>query len=127
MLEQYLQMFANLQTDRGRDRYPEITCHRAPHKPFLLLSIIGLIAQGRITENVIEPSCELGFGSDHDNNTKSRRKNRRAAPSKGLKLHFQHQMESSRTKTWENWELRLGRNTRMDMQSLLLLCYSHYA
>jgi hypothetical protein len=30
-------MFANLRTDR--DRYPEITYHRAPHKPFLLLSV----------------------------------------------------------------------------------------
>jgi predicted restriction endonuclease len=127
MLKQFLQMFANLWTDRGRGRYHEITYHRAPHKPFLLLSVIDLIAQGRITQNLIEFSCELGFGSDRDNNLKSRRKNRRAAPSKGLKLHFQHKEESSRTKTWENWELRLGRNTRMDMQSLLLLCYSHYA
>jgi hypothetical protein len=37
MLEKYLQQFANLRTDRGRDRYPEITYHHAPHKPFLLL------------------------------------------------------------------------------------------
>jgi putative restriction endonuclease len=59
MLEQYLQMFAKLRTDRGRDRYPEITYHRAPHKPFLLLSIMDLIAQGRITENLIEPCYEL--------------------------------------------------------------------
>jgi putative restriction endonuclease len=59
MLEKYLQMFSNLRTDRGRDRYPSITCHRAPHKPFLLLSVIDLIAQGRITENLIEPSYEL--------------------------------------------------------------------
>ena len=59
MLERYLQMFANLRTDKGRDRYPGITYHRAPHKPFLLLSIIDLIAQGRITENLIEPSYEL--------------------------------------------------------------------
>jgi putative restriction endonuclease len=58
-LEKYLQMFRNLQTDRGWDRYPEITYYRAPHNPFLLLSIIDLIAQGRITENLIEPSCEL--------------------------------------------------------------------
>ena len=56
MLEKYLQMFANLRTDRGRDRYPAITYHRAPHKPFLLLSVMDLIAQGRITENRIEPS-----------------------------------------------------------------------
>jgi len=59
MLEKYLQMFANLRTDRGRDRYPEITDHRAPHKPFLLLSVMDLIAQGRITQNLIEPSYEL--------------------------------------------------------------------
>lgn len=58
MLDQHLQMFAKLRTDRGRDRYPEITYHRAPHKPFLLLSVMDLIAQGRITENLIEPSYE---------------------------------------------------------------------
>jgi putative restriction endonuclease len=59
MLEQYLQMFAKLRTDRGRDRYPEITYHRTPHKPFLFLSMMDLIAQGRVTENLIEPSYEL--------------------------------------------------------------------
>ena len=65
MLERYLQMFANLRTDKGRDRYPEITYHRAPHKPFLLLSIIDLIAQGRITQNLIEPSYRiLGDGPE---------------------------------------------------------------
>jgi hypothetical protein len=37
MLEKYLQMFGKFRTDKGRDRYPEITYHRAPHKPFLLL------------------------------------------------------------------------------------------
>ena len=59
MIEQYLQMFANLRTDKGRGRYPASTYRRAPHKPFLLLSIMDLIAQGRITENLIEPSYEL--------------------------------------------------------------------
>jgi len=59
MLENYLQMFGELRTDRGRDRYPEIACHLAPHKPFLLLSVMDLIAQGKITENLIEPSFEL--------------------------------------------------------------------
>jgi predicted restriction endonuclease len=59
MLERYLLMFANLRTDRGRDRYPEITYRRAPHKPFLLLSVMDLIAQGHITQNLIEPSYEL--------------------------------------------------------------------
>jgi len=56
VLEKYLKMFAKLRTGRGRDRYPEITYHRAPHKPFLLLSVIDLIAQGRITQDLIEPS-----------------------------------------------------------------------
>jgi putative restriction endonuclease len=59
MLEKYIQMFARHRTDRGRNRYPEITYHRAPHKPFLLLSFMDLMAQGRITKNLIEPSCEL--------------------------------------------------------------------
>jgi hypothetical protein len=30
MLEKYLQMFAKLGADKGRDRYPQITYHRAP-------------------------------------------------------------------------------------------------
>ena len=59
MIEQYLQMFANLRTDKGRGRYPASTYRRAPHKPFLLLSVMDLVAQGRITENLLEPSYEL--------------------------------------------------------------------
>lgn len=50
MLEKFLQMFAKLPTDKGWDRYPEITYHRPPHKPFLLLSSMDLIAQGGIGE-----------------------------------------------------------------------------
>jgi putative restriction endonuclease len=50
MIEKYLQMFGRLRTDRGKDRYPDITYHRAPHKPFLLLYVMNLIAQGRIGE-----------------------------------------------------------------------------
>jgi putative restriction endonuclease len=60
MLETYLQMFSKLRTDRDRDRYPEITYHRAPQKPFRLLSVMDFIAQGRNTENLIEPTYELG-------------------------------------------------------------------
>ena len=55
MIETYLHGFANLRTDRGRNRYPAVTLHRAPHKPFLLLSVMDLIAQGIITDNFIEP------------------------------------------------------------------------
>jgi putative restriction endonuclease len=59
MLEKYTDLFSKLRAHGGRDRYPAITCHRAPHKPFLLLSVMDLIAEGRITRNFIEPSLEL--------------------------------------------------------------------
>ena len=59
MLEKYTKMFSNLRTDKGRNRYPAITKHRAPHKPFLLLSVMDLIAQGQITTNFIAPSFDL--------------------------------------------------------------------
>jgi putative restriction endonuclease len=59
MLKKYIKQFSSLRTDRGRDRYPAITCHRAPHKPFLLLSVMDLIAEGQITRNFIAPSYEL--------------------------------------------------------------------
>lgn len=57
--EAYLHKFSHLNTDRGRHRWTALTCFRAPHKPFLLLSIMDLIAQGQITENFIAPSFEL--------------------------------------------------------------------
>ena len=59
MLGDFLEKLSNLRTDRGRDRYPATTNHRAPHKPFLLLSIPDLIAQDIIQGNFIEPSFEL--------------------------------------------------------------------
>ena len=59
MLEKYLRMFANLRTDKNRKRWSALTCFQAPHKPFVLLSVMDLIAQGQITKNFIEPSLEL--------------------------------------------------------------------
>jgi putative restriction endonuclease len=59
MLEKYLNKFSRLRTDRNRNVYPAITYHKAPHKPFLLLSVMDLIAQGQITQNFIPPSFEL--------------------------------------------------------------------
>jgi len=59
MLEKYLKTFANLRSDKNRNRYPAATCHRAPHKPILLLSVMDLIEQGVISENFVEPSFEL--------------------------------------------------------------------
>jgi putative restriction endonuclease len=58
-LAQYLKTISRLRSDKNRKRWSELTTHRAPHKPFLLLSIMDLIAQGSITENFIEPSFEL--------------------------------------------------------------------
>ena len=58
-LDQYLKSFSRLRTDKNRKRWSALTTHKAHHKPFLLLSIMGLIAQGAITENFIEPSFEL--------------------------------------------------------------------
>ena len=49
MLEKYLKSFSNLRTDKNRKRYPALTDHRAPHKPFFLLSVMDLMAQGQIT------------------------------------------------------------------------------
>jgi len=57
-IEHYLHTFANLRTDRNRNRWFAETCYRAPHKPFLLLSVIDQVAQGGITRNFIEPTYE---------------------------------------------------------------------
>jgi len=58
-LKEYIRKFSNLNTDRGRHRWSALTNHRAPHKPFLLLSVIDLFAQGEIKRNFIEPSFDL--------------------------------------------------------------------
>ena len=59
MLDKYLKSFSRLRTDKNRKRWPALTTHQAPHKPFLLLSIMDLIAQWAITQNFIDPSFEL--------------------------------------------------------------------
>ena len=59
MLDQYLKNFSTLRTDKNRKRWSALTTHQAPHKQFLLLSIMDLITQGLITQNFIEPSFEL--------------------------------------------------------------------
>jgi putative restriction endonuclease len=59
MLETYLKKFSQLRTDRNRSAYPSYTYYRAPHKAFLLLSLMDLIAQAKITQNFITPSFEL--------------------------------------------------------------------
>jgi putative restriction endonuclease len=55
----FITAFSQLRTDKNRKRWTVATTHRAPHKPLLLLSILDLVAQGRITKNFIEPTFEL--------------------------------------------------------------------
>jgi putative restriction endonuclease len=59
MLEKYLRMFENLRTDKNRTRWSALTNFQAPHKPFVLLSVMDLVVQAQITENFIKPSLEL--------------------------------------------------------------------
>ena len=46
------------QRERFDKKWSALTTYQAPHKPFLLLSIMDLIAQGAITHNFIKPSFE---------------------------------------------------------------------
>ena len=55
-LERYIYSFSRLRTDRNRKYWTAETCFGALHKPFLLLSVMDLAAQGQITENLITPS-----------------------------------------------------------------------
>jgi putative restriction endonuclease len=59
MLDNYLESLRNLRTDKNRNRWSALTTHCAPHKPFLLLSVLDLIAQNGITSTLIEPSFDL--------------------------------------------------------------------
>jgi hypothetical protein len=77
-IERYRRRFAHLRSDSSAARWTEATLHRAPHKPFLLLAIRGLIAQGVIVSNVIELNADLvdafnaywkmGLGSERNTN-----------------------------------------------------------
>ncbi|NJP06837.1 MAG: HNH endonuclease [Chloroflexaceae bacterium] len=59
MLEHYQTLFAHLHIDRVRGRWGTETNHGAPHKTFLLLAIMDLIAQGEITTNFVELNADL--------------------------------------------------------------------
>jgi len=51
-LDQYLRSFSRLRTYKDRKKWSALTTYKASHKPFLLLSIMDLIAQGSITERI---------------------------------------------------------------------------
>ena len=59
VLSKYIQLFSRLRTDRTGG-WTAATRGQAPHKPFLLLSVLDLFAQGRITTNLIEINPEIG-------------------------------------------------------------------
>lgn len=58
-LEKYKQAFSKLRVDAVPRRYTEATNNRAPYKPFLLLSILDLVAQHEIKTNFIELNANL--------------------------------------------------------------------
>ena len=55
----YLNKLSRLRTDKNRNRWTESTSFRAPHKPFLLLSVMDIAAQGELTSPFIEPTFDL--------------------------------------------------------------------
>ena len=70
-IEYYFEVFTRLRTDRNRKYWTAQTCFGAPHKPFLLLSVMDLAGQGQILENLIVPSQDLvetGGGPKDSNN-----------------------------------------------------------
>jgi putative restriction endonuclease len=58
-LDDWISRLSRLRTDRGKDRWPAATDHRAPHKPLLLLALFDLIDQGVINQNRIELTTDL--------------------------------------------------------------------
>ena len=58
-LDEYRARFARLHTDLNRVRWTTETQHRAPHKPFVLLAVMDLIAHGKLTTNFIPFTPEM--------------------------------------------------------------------
>lgn len=59
MIEEFKNKISKLRTDKNRKQWSGLTNHQAPHKPFLLMSVIDHFAQGAITENFVDPSFDL--------------------------------------------------------------------
>jgi putative restriction endonuclease len=60
LMQKYIYQFSHLRTDTNRQYWTPATHFHAPHKPFLLLSILDLFAQGSYQTNLIEITPELG-------------------------------------------------------------------
>ncbi len=50
MIEEFKNKISKLRTDKNRKQWSGLTNHQAPHKPFLLMSVMDHFAQGAITE-----------------------------------------------------------------------------
>jgi putative restriction endonuclease len=59
MSTDYKTAFTKLRLDKVPGRWDASTNHCAPYKPFLLLAIMDLIAQGQITTNFVQLNAEL--------------------------------------------------------------------
>jgi len=66
-LGQHAEQFKRLRKDKNQNRYPASAEHTAPHKPFLLLSVLDLFAEGTLSKNVIalDPQLLDLLGSDY--------------------------------------------------------------
>jgi putative restriction endonuclease len=58
-MEYYIQLFANLRTDKSADRWPDRVRNRAPQKPILLLSVLDLFELNKIDSSFIEITQDL--------------------------------------------------------------------
>lgn len=58
-IEKYIQLFANLRTDKSASRWPDRVRNRASQKPILLLSVLDLFELNKIDSNFIEITEDL--------------------------------------------------------------------
>ena len=55
----FITAFSQLKVESDKKHWSAVTMHRAPHKPFLLLSILDLVSQRKITKEFVELTLEL--------------------------------------------------------------------
>lgn len=58
-IEKYIQLFANLRTDKSASRWPDRVRNRASQKPILLLSVLDLFELKKIDSNFVEITEDL--------------------------------------------------------------------
>lgn len=58
-IEKYIQLFANLRTDKSASRWPDRVRNRASQKPILLFSVLDLFELKKIDSNFIEITEDL--------------------------------------------------------------------